>query len=51
MRKKLQNVDEKLDWLIGEYKKFEEEHTLVVNRVSDHNDRLEALEKKVGIVI
>lgn len=49
IRKKLQDVDEKLDWLIGEYKKFEEEHTLLGSRVASLSDRLEIAEQKLGI--
>lgn len=46
---KMQSLDEKLDWLIGAYKKFDEEHTLLGARVSDHSDRLEVIEKKLRI--
>ncbi len=44
-------LNEKLDWLIGEYKKFDEEHALLGNRVSDHDDRLEEVEKRLGITV
>jgi len=49
VRQKLQGVDEKLDWLIGAYKKFDEELTLLSDRVSNHTDRLEIVENKLGI--
>ncbi len=47
----LQSTNQKLDWLIGEYKKFDEEHILLVGRVSHHDDRIDKLEKKVGISV
>ncbi|OGG11381.1 hypothetical protein A2Z00_00385 [Candidatus Gottesmanbacteria bacterium RBG_13_45_10] len=49
--KKLQVVDEKLDWLIAEYKKFDEEQILLGHRVGNHDDRIEHIEKKLQIVI
>jgi hypothetical protein len=36
-----------LDWLVGAYKKFDEEHTILSGRVSDHTDRIEELERSV----
>lgn len=49
IKKKLQNVDEKLDWLIGEYKKFDEEQKLLSNKTSEHTDNLELINAKLGI--
>ena len=46
---KLDPLNVKLDWLIGEYKKFDEEYTLLSNKVSKHGDKLEIIEKKLGI--
>lgn len=44
-----------LDWLIGAFKKFEEEHTIltgkyseVSQRLNDHENRISALEKKTN---
>lgn len=45
----LQSTNQKLDWLIGEYKKFDEEHILLGGRVSNHDERIDELEKKTGI--
>lgn len=46
---KLDPLNVKLDWLIGAYKKFDEEYALLTNKVSKHNDKLEIIEKKLGI--
>ena len=45
----LDPLNEKLDWLIGTYKKFDEEQTLLSNISSKQNDRLDVIEKKLGI--
>ena len=42
-------LNEKLDWLIGAYKKFDEEHTLLSNKVSSIEDRLNTTEGKLKI--
>lgn len=44
-----QSLEEKLDWLIGKYKSHDEEHTLMSGQLSEHSDRLEIIEQKVGI--
>lgn len=46
---KIQDILEKLDWLIGKYNTHDEEHTLINGQLSDHSDRLEVIEQKVGI--
>lgn len=46
-----QALDEKLDWLIGEYRKHAEEHILLSNKVSEHSDRLEVVEEKLDVGI
>lgn len=51
MQKRLVTVDEKLDWLIGKYKSHDEEHTLISGSLSDHSDRLEVVEDKLGITV
>jgi hypothetical protein len=51
INRKLKTVDEKLDWLIGEYKKFDEEQKLLSNRVSEHTDNLELINTKLGIQV
>lgn len=33
-----------LDWLVGAFKKFDEEHTVFAHRLQDHDIRLEKLE-------
>ncbi len=47
---KLDKMSKQLDWLIGKYQTHDEEHTLLNGRVSDHSDRLEVVEEKLGIV-
>lgn len=49
--KKLDWIAEKLDWLIGKYKGHDEEHILVTGRLSDHSDRLETIEERMGIIV
>lgn len=39
---------EKLDWLVGAFKKFDEEHTLLSGRLSDHEDRLVETEEQLA---
>ena len=51
LEEKFQRLEEKLDWLIGRYRAHDEEHTLLNGKASDHSDRLEILEEKLGIVI
>lgn len=51
LAKKYDNIMVKMDWLIGEYKKHDEEHVLLNNRLSNHNDRLEKIEEKIGISV
>lgn len=36
-----------IDGVMGDFKKFDEEQTLLSGRVSDHTDRLEKIEEKV----
>ncbi|KKT39058.1 MAG: hypothetical protein UW22_C0002G0034 [Candidatus Gottesmanbacteria bacterium GW2011_GWB1_44_11c] len=40
---------EKLDWFTGKYTKLEEEQTIIGSKVVDHGERIETMEKKVGI--
>lgn len=51
LKGELHKLDEKLDWLIGAYKKFDEEQTLLSNKVSDLDERTEILEKnsRIGV--
>ncbi len=51
IRKDLESVHEKLDWLVGAYRKFDEEYTLIVNKVSSLNEKIEDLEKKSTSVV
>lgn len=44
-------LDEKLDWLIGAYKKFDQEYTLISDKVSEHTDKIEHIEHRLGIVV
>lgn len=47
--KKLHNqVMEKLDSIVGMFKKFDEEHTILTYRVSEHSDKLENHEERIG---
>jgi hypothetical protein len=47
--KKLDKIADQLDWFFGKYKKLDEEQTLLSKKVSDHDDRIEKAEKKLGI--
>lgn len=47
----LRKLDSKLDWLITAYKKFDEEHTLLSNKSSENEDRLDIIEKRLNIVV
>lgn len=38
---------ELIDGVMGDFKKFDEEQTLLSGRMSDHTDRLEKIEEKV----
>lgn len=49
MRKAIHTLDEKLDKIIGMFTKFDEEQTLQGGRISDHEERLEVVEKKLHI--
>lgn len=51
LKSEVHKLDGKLDWLIGEYKKLDEENTLLSGRVADHDERIEDLEKRSGIVV
>lgn len=47
--KKFDVVIEKLDGIAGEFKKFDEEQTLLSNKVSEHTDNLDSINEKLGI--
>ncbi len=49
VREELHKLDEKLDKIIGMFKKFDEEQSLQAEKLSDHEDRIEVVEEKVGI--
>ncbi len=40
-------VMDTLIWLVGQFKRFDEEHTVLAHRQSIHSDKIEALEKEV----
>lgn len=40
----------RLDWLIGRYKKFEDEHSILTGRYSDVQVRLDSHDKRIGIL-
>lgn len=46
---KLDKIADKLDWFTGKYTKFEEEQAVMGESIIDHGERIEKLEKKVGI--
>lgn len=53
--KKLDTVDERLnrimkqlDWLVGEYKKFDEEHMILTNKYTPLNEKLENHETRIS---
>ncbi len=47
-KEQIHTLDLKLDKIIGMFKKFDEEQTLQAGKLSDHEDRLEGIEGKVG---
>ncbi len=48
VKEQIHTLDLKLDKIIGMFKKFDEEQTLQAGKLSDHEDRLEGIEGKVG---
>lgn len=53
MDERINRIDNNVDWLIGEYKKFSDEHFILTNQYSDlnqkidnHEDRIKLLEKR-----
>lgn len=46
---KFDTLYEKLDWFLGKYTKLDEEQKLISAKVGDHDDRIEIIEKKIGI--
>lgn len=46
---KLDKLSEQMDWLIGKYRDHDEEHILLNGKVSDHSDRIDVVEQKLGI--
>lgn len=51
LKSELHSLDGKLDWLIGQYKKLDEEHTLISGRIADIGERVEDLEKKQSVAV
>lgn len=51
MKSELHKLDEKLDWLIGAYKKFDEEQILLSNKATNLDERIEILEKNSRVVV
>lgn len=49
LKKQLKPLDEKLDWIIGEYKKFDEEQTLISAKVTKHENDIEYIQNALGI--
>lgn len=47
--KKIDKLQEGMDWLIGKYRAHDEEHVLLNGRVSDHSDRIDVIERKLAI--
>lgn len=47
----MNRILEKLDWLIEKYQGHDEEHILINGKLSDHSDRLETREEKMGITV
>lgn len=51
---KLNSIDQRLDkilinldWLVGKYKKFDEEHTILTGKYSEINQRIDRHEEKI----
>ena len=51
LKSELHSLDGKLDWLITQYKKLDEEHTLLSGRSADLDERVEKLEKVNRVVV
>lgn len=51
LKSELHSLDSKLDWLITQYKKLDEEHTLLSDRAADLDDRIEKLEKVSRVAV
>lgn len=50
VKEQIHTLDEKLDKIIGMFRKFDDEQTLQAGKLSDHEDRLEVVEGKLGIL-
>lgn len=46
-----QSLEEKLDWIIGEYKKHDEDHTLISGKLSELEERMDTVEKINNVVV
>lgn len=46
LRSLKQSLEEKLDWIIGEYKKHDEDHTIIGGKLSELEERMEIVEQK-----
>lgn len=44
---KFNKMMDRLDWLVGAYKRFDEEHTVLSHKASDHEDRIGKLERTI----
>ncbi len=52
MKGQLNEIMNSIDWLVKEYKKFDEERVIVANKVyDDHEKRIGAIENKLGMVV
>lgn len=51
MEQRFDSTSETMDSIVGDFKKFDEEQTVLSHRQSSHSDRIEKLEEKVfGVV-
>jgi hypothetical protein len=48
---KINKILENVDWLVGAYKKFDEEHTILSDKVSNHSDKLDKIEETLRIQV
>mgnify|MGYP001563454576 FL=1 len=47
MEQRFESISETMDSIVGDFKKFDEEQTILSHHQSNHSDRIEKLEKKV----
>ncbi|MBU1104313.1 hypothetical protein L6255_00970 [Candidatus Parcubacteria bacterium] len=49
-REDIRKIYDTLDWLVGAFKKFDEEHTFHSSRIYGHEEQLENHEVRIGVL-